>query len=486
MAEAACGCVAQMTKNMDPKMMQQAQSMMSNPAMAKQAAAAMEGMDATDMKAKLDMAAQTGALPAGMPAAKPPPAATSVAEKLKASPMSIPDELIAAVEKAEAAKKKGNDKFKAQEYSAAAEFYTEGAAAVEEMLTDGDLSGADKQVRRLSSNLAGRVTSPPLRLSASPPPLLSPPPPPPHKPRTPPHTPPHGFPPPFPFLFPRVLKAPPPCFPCHFCPSRVTPPPLAGVSPPIGPAPIGPAPNWARTQFGPHPIRPVPNSARTHSARTVFSLQAVVDLKEACHLNNANCQLKLDNFSAAVGQASTVLERGANRKAYFRRGQAYHKMNQLSEAREDLKKAIEMDPSDTIVAAALTEVEATLGVKPTKVAKPAAPAAPKAAAAPTMPPGMPTGAAMDEMLDKITPEQMKQQAEMLENMDPAQLSAMAPQAIRRSHRPTTRASHACPGYSTATPTATPTAWPPTPPHPPHHRHILPAPPRRNVEYRAIS
>jgi len=84
-----------------------------------------------------------------------------------------------------------------------------------------------------------------------------------------------------------------------------------------------------------------------------------------------------------------------------------------------------MDSSDATVAASLKEVEKALGVKPTKIEPAPAPApTPKA---PMMPPGMPSDPAeVDKMLDQITPEQMKQQAEMLENMDPATLSSMAP------------------------------------------------------------
>ena len=82
----------QMSKNMNPQMMQQAQQMMSNPAMAKQAAAAMEGMSSDDMKSKIDMAAKQ--MPAAAPAAPP---ASSAVEKLKASLMSVADETIALV-----------------------------------------------------------------------------------------------------------------------------------------------------------------------------------------------------------------------------------------------------------------------------------------------------------------------------------------------------------------------------------------------------
>eukprot|EP00966_Prymnesium_polylepis_P091603 2120538-Prymnesium_polylepis.1 len=79
-----------MSKNMDPSMMAQAQQMMSNPAMAKQAADAMSSMSPSEMKEKLDQSAQ---LMGNKPAAPPAPAQT-VVQKLKASPMSVPAEVI--------------------------------------------------------------------------------------------------------------------------------------------------------------------------------------------------------------------------------------------------------------------------------------------------------------------------------------------------------------------------------------------------------
>ena len=86
----------------------QAQQMMSNPAMAKQAAAAMENMDPGDMRKKLDEASK-GGMPTGVPGVRAPaPApAQSAAAKLKSSPMSVPDDLICTVEEAEECKAKG-------------------------------------------------------------------------------------------------------------------------------------------------------------------------------------------------------------------------------------------------------------------------------------------------------------------------------------------------------------------------------------------
>tara|TARA_B110001452_G_scaffold211830_1_gene182365 strand:+ start:287 stop:1873 length:1587 start_codon:yes stop_codon:yes gene_type:complete len=163
--------------------------------------------------------------------------------------------------------------------------------------------------------------------------------------------------------------------------------------------------------------------------------QAVVELKDACHLNLANCRLKLEEWEAAAEQCVLVLDRGgkieagSKRKALFRRGQARVKQERLQEALDDLTKARDLDRSDTIVAGMLKDVEGKLGIESveTPAAKAPAPAA-SSAAAMGMPPGMPSDPAeMERMLDQISPEQMQQQAAMLESMDPAQLQAMAPQ-----------------------------------------------------------
>lgn len=296
----------ELSKNMDPSMMKQAQDMMANPAMANQAAAAMSNMSADDMRARLN-SIPTGAGAGGTSASAPKP--TAVLDKLKASVMEVPAELLKLVEEAEGAKTQGNAKFKSGEWADAASQYQQGATLVDRALQKQTLTGADKQ--------------------------------------------------------------------------------------------------------------------------------AVYELKDACHLNLANCRLKLEEWDAAAQECAVVLERGPNRKALFRRGQARLKQEMLQEALEDLSKAKEMDPSDATVSAMVKEVEGKLGIESIDT--------PGAAATPPSPPasaasggggaitgagmhGMPANPAdMERMLDQITPEQMQAQAAMLENMPPEQLKAMAPQ-----------------------------------------------------------
>ena len=57
--------------------------------------------------------------------------------------------------------------------------------------------------------------------------------------------------------------------------------------------------------------------------------EAVKDLKEACHLNLANCRLKLEEWAAAEAECDTVLARAKNRKALFRRGHARFKQERI-------------------------------------------------------------------------------------------------------------------------------------------------------------
>jgi len=172
--------------------------------------------------------------------------------------------------------------------------------------------------------------------------------------------------------------------------------------------------------------------------------QAVTDLLDALQLNTSNCRLKLEEWTAAVDSCNEVLSRGRNRKAFFQRGKAKVKLDQLQDAHGDFKEAAKMDPSDKVVHDCLVDVEKRLGVKPSP--KPTLPAAPVASssssAAPPQaagragrphPPGMPMKpdgtpdyTAMEGMLDSISPEQMKQQAEALENMSPEQLQTVAP------------------------------------------------------------
>ena len=86
--------MTQMSKSVDPAMVQQAWQMMSDPATAQQAMERMGSMSGDDIKSSLNQAAAT------------PAASMTVLAKLKASTTEVPAMLLALVEKAEAAKTK--------------------------------------------------------------------------------------------------------------------------------------------------------------------------------------------------------------------------------------------------------------------------------------------------------------------------------------------------------------------------------------------
>uniref|UniRef100_A0A0D6QXN0 peptidylprolyl isomerase n=1 Tax=Araucaria cunninghamii TaxID=56994 RepID=A0A0D6QXN0_ARACU len=70
-------------------------------------------------------------------------------------------------------------------------------------------------------------------------------------------------------------------------------------------------------------------------------------LKVTCNLNNAACQLKLKDYKQAIKLCTKVLEiESQNVKALYRRAQAYIQTADLELAENDIKKALEIDPSN--------------------------------------------------------------------------------------------------------------------------------------------
>ena len=297
----------------NPAMMQQAQQMMSNPAMMQNAAEMMKNMSPDDVRRNMKQA--EAVLPKRAAATTAVPT-ISVVERLKTSKLSVPETVIAAVEKGEAAKVEGNSSFKSADYSAAATKYCSAIELVEPSLKQ--LSGADKK--------------------------------------------------------------------------------------------------------------------------------AVAELMTACQLNLANCHLKLQDWDAATAVCTNVLERGEDRKARFRRGDALRAQGKLEEARADLAVAVKMDPSDAVVVGKLREVEAALGIEEEEdgplveeISTSSAGGGSSSGAGwvPPPMPGMPGGrmpdpAQVDSMLDQMTPEQLTAQAEMMDNLTPEQMRAMGlPEGVDR-------------------------------------------------------
>lgn len=73
-------------------------------------------------------------------------------------------------------------------------------------------------------------------------------------------------------------------------------------------------------------------------------------VKNPCHLNMAQCLLKLNRYEEAIGQCNMVLaEDEKNIKALFRRGKARATLGQTDDAREDFLKVRKFSPEDKAV-----------------------------------------------------------------------------------------------------------------------------------------
>mmetsp|Transcript_32937 Transcript_32937/g.61405 ORF Transcript_32937/g.61405 Transcript_32937/m.61405 type:complete len:586 (+) Transcript_32937:74-1831(+) len=71
------------------------------------------------------------------------------------------------------------------------------------------------------------------------------------------------------------------------------------------------------------------------------------DLKKACELNSASCQLKLKEYKEAEKHCNNVLkEEAMSVKALYRRAQAHIGLKNFMDSMADLKKLIEVDPKN--------------------------------------------------------------------------------------------------------------------------------------------
>ncbi|KAL0031159.1 hypothetical protein WJX77_006825 [Trebouxia sp. C0004] len=84
------------------------------------------------------------------------------------------------------------------------------------------------------------------------------------------------------------------------------------------------------------------------------------DIRKACMLNICSCHLNLGQLDFCAKECTEVLTIDAsNRKALYRRGQAYSGLSRYAEAVQDLTKALDMSPASEkeVVAAKLKEAQ---------------------------------------------------------------------------------------------------------------------------------
>jgi len=144
-----------MMRNADPAFMQSVQQqMMANPAMMQAAQQQMANMSPEQMKEHIDRlnsmtpaqrAAAAAAGAGGMPPTPPPiaPPAQSVADTLRKSAVGIPPGVISIIEEAERLKENGNKRFKASDYDGAASKYDAALGALADADYTAALSGRD-------------------------------------------------------------------------------------------------------------------------------------------------------------------------------------------------------------------------------------------------------------------------------------------------------------------------------------------------------
>ena len=88
------------------------------------------------------------------------------------------------------------------------------------------------------------------------------------------------------------------------------------------------------------------------------------DVRQACTLNLALAHLKLSQWDDAIGAASDAIGVQKDcRKGFYRRGLGHKGKGDLQKAAADLRKALELDESDSAVRASLEEVRASLEEK---------------------------------------------------------------------------------------------------------------------------
>ncbi|KAF9580405.1 Peptidyl-prolyl cis-trans isomerase D [Lunasporangiospora selenospora] len=99
-------------------------------------------------------------------------------------------------------------------------------------------------------------------------------------------------------------------------------------------------------------------------------------VKIPCYLNSGFCALKLDRPQTAIKDMTTVLDMDSQypspadkTKAYFRRGSAHLKLNDLESAKTDLEQAKKLSPSDAGVQRELDAVNAKLTARKNKEKK---------------------------------------------------------------------------------------------------------------------
>lgn len=83
-----------------------------------------------------------------------------------------------------------------------------------------------------------------------------------------------------------------------------------------------------------------------------------VEIRSICHSNRAVCFLKLGKYEETIKECTKALELNSSYiKALVRRGEAHEKLEHFEEAIADMKKILELDPSNDQVRKSIRRLE---------------------------------------------------------------------------------------------------------------------------------
>ncbi|CAI8612603.1 unnamed protein product [Vicia faba] len=105
-----------------------------------------------------------------------------------------------------------------------------------------------------------------------------------------------------------------------------------------------------------------------HALQVALDMPSFVEIRSICYANRAVCFLKLGKYENTIKECTKALELNpAYVKALVRRGEAHEKLEHFEEAIADMKKILEIDPSNDQARKAIRRLEPLAAVKREKM-----------------------------------------------------------------------------------------------------------------------
>ncbi|AES79205.2 putative acetyltransferase A, auxiliary subunit [Medicago truncatula] len=105
-----------------------------------------------------------------------------------------------------------------------------------------------------------------------------------------------------------------------------------------------------------------------HALQVAPDMPSSVEIRSICHANRAVCFMKLGKYENTIKECTKALELNpAYVKALVRRGEAHEKLEHFEEAIADMKKILEIDPSNGQAGKSIRRLEPLAAVKREKM-----------------------------------------------------------------------------------------------------------------------